>query len=80
MLITYQVSHQKLRDWTADSLKLDHFELLPELVEEAELIVFVEGSNVKFLKHLPEIQHKDSVEVLVGYITSTVPVTKTRQP
>jgi hypothetical protein len=44
------------------------------------LIVFVEGTDIKFLKHIPGIQSQDSVDVLVHYITSTEPVTKAQPP
>lgn len=58
-----------------DSLELEHSGLSPELIEKAELIVFVEGADVKFLKHFPEIQSKDNLDVLMSYITSTEPTT-----
>jgi hypothetical protein len=67
---------QKLRDWAVESIKLDHFAIPGELVGHAELIVFVEGSKVKFLKHLPQMQSKDTVDVLMSYITSTTPTMK----
>jgi hypothetical protein len=62
---------EEYRDRTAKDLRLGHFRLSPELTERADLIVFVEGSGVKFLKHVPGIQSQDSIEVLMHYITST---------
>lgn len=63
--------HQVIED-----LKLDHSGLSSELIEYAELVVFVEGEKVKFLKHFPEIQSKDSFDVLLRYITSIPPIDK----
>lgn len=64
------------RDRAVEALQLDHSGLPPELIESAELMVFVEGDRVKFLKHFPEIQSKDSFDVLQQYIMSTTPIDK----
>mgnify|MGYP007022264394 CR=1 FL=1 len=63
-------------DHAIEALQLDHSGLTPELIKCAELIVFVEGDRVKFLKHFPEIQSKDSIDVLQQYIMSIPPVDK----
>ena len=68
------------RHRVVDSLELTHTGLSSELVEQADLIVFVEGTDIKFLKYFPKIQSKNSVDVLVGYITSTAPITKKPSP
>lgn len=54
-------------------LELDHSGLSKDLMEKAELIVFVEASEVKFLKHFSEIQSQNSFDVLLRYLTSTGP-------
>lgn len=56
-------------------VELDQFKLPPGWVEQAELIVFVEGSYMKFLKHFPEVQSQESLDVLMRYITNTGPTT-----
>lgn len=61
------------RHQSLDNVQLDHVQLSPELINQAELIVFVEGAHVKFLKHFPEMQSKDSFGVLAHYITSIAP-------
>jgi len=71
---------QEHRQQTMEALELDHGNLPTELIERAELIVFVEGTKVKFLKHFPEMQSKDSLEVFLRYIMSLPPVTKERTP
>ena len=68
------------RGLSVDGLELAYFDLSPKLVDQSEMIVFVEGSDIKFLKQLPEIQSKSSLDVLIGYITSTAPETKERIP
>jgi hypothetical protein len=40
------------------------------VIEQAELIVLVEGSYTRYLKHFPEIQLTDKFDVLAQYITS----------
>lgn len=64
------------RDQATEVLQLDHSGLPSELIEYAELIVFVDGDRVRFLKHFPEIQSKDSFDVLQQYIMSIPPVDK----
>ena len=59
-----------------ESLKLYHMRLPVDTIQKADMIVFVEGEKVKFLKHFPEIQSKDSFDVLLRYITSTPPIDK----
>ena len=51
-------------------LELDHFELSAKVIEQAELIVLVEGPDVKYLKHTPEIQFTNKFDVLAQYIMS----------
>lgn len=68
------------RHQTVEGLDLNHFLLSSELIDQAELIVFVEGKAVKFLKHFPEIQSTNHFDVLLLYITSTLPITKERPP
>jgi hypothetical protein len=63
-----------------ESLELKQCGLSAEIIEKAELIVFVEGKAVKFLKHREDIQSKHSFDVLVSYITSIAPATKERMP
>lgn len=58
-----------------EDVQLDQFKLPPGLIRHAELIVFVEGSYMKFLKHFPEMQSQESLDVLIRYITSTGPTT-----
>lgn len=64
---------QEHHDRAAKDLELNHSGLPMDWVEKAELIVFMEGSEVKFLKHFPGIQSQDSFDVLLRYITSTTP-------
>ena len=64
------------RDLPGDDLQREHLVLAPELVQQADMIVFVEGKDIKFLKHLPGIQSQDSIDVLMRYVTSTEPMTK----
>ena len=59
--------HRRL---AVEDLELGHFQLSPQVIEQAELIVLVEGSYIKYLKHHPEIQFTDNFEVLSQYITS----------
>jgi hypothetical protein len=66
---------QEYRDRAIKDLELNHSGLAMDLTEKAELIVFVEGSDVKFLKHFPGIQSRDRLDVLQRYITSTAPTT-----
>jgi hypothetical protein len=54
----------------AIELWLYHTALSPELIEQAELIVFREGSYIKYLKHFPEIQFTNKFDLLAQYITS----------
>jgi hypothetical protein len=61
------------REWSVENIQLEHVELPPDLVQQAELIVFVEGSEVKFLKHIPAIQSKNTFDVLLSYIKSKPP-------
>jgi hypothetical protein len=61
------------RQWSVEDLLLEHAELAPELVEQAELIVFVEGSHVKFLKHLSEMISPNRFDILISYIKSKPP-------
>jgi hypothetical protein len=65
------------RDRAIEALQLDHSWLTSELTDCAELIVFVEGDRVKFFKHFPEIQSKDSFDVLQHYMMSITPIDKT---
>jgi hypothetical protein len=57
-------SHRAVAD-----LELKHFELSSELIDQAELIVLVDGTDIKFLKHSPEIQPTNNIDVLAQYIT-----------
>ena len=54
--------------------------LSPEYIEHTELIMFVEGAAVRFLKQFREIRIRDSVEVLMEYIASSAPVPQARVP
>ncbi len=65
---------------TVEDLELEHVKISPEAINQAELIVFVEGTDVKFLKHRQDIQSKNSIDILLSYITSTPPITNVRQP
>ncbi len=56
-------------------LELDHSGLPPELIEKVEMVVFVEGTEVKFLKHFPDFQSKNSLDLLTPYMTSKGPTT-----
>jgi hypothetical protein len=71
---------KKHRHRSVEGLTLDHAGLSPQLVEQAELIVFVEGVVVKFLKHREDIQSINSMNVLIDYISSTAPATKEHTP
>ena len=64
---------QEHREQAAKDLELDHFGLSADLIDQAELIVFVEGSDVRILKHLPGFQSKDNFDVLIRYITTQTP-------
>ena len=64
---------QEHRNRAMEDLQLDHCALTSELIEQAELVVFVEGTKVSFLKQLPGVQSKDSFDVLTRYITSSGP-------
>lgn len=66
---------QEYRDLAIDNLELGHSGLPSELIEQAESVVFVEGSGVKFLKHFPGLHSKASLDVLTRYITSKGPTT-----
>jgi hypothetical protein len=61
------------RQWPIENLLLDHADLAPEIVNQAELIVFVEGTEVNFLKHLPDIKSQNSFNILLSYIKSESP-------
>lgn len=65
----------ELRHQLAGDVQLDQCKLPPGLIEQAELIVFVEGYDMKFLKHFPEVQSQESLDVLMRYITNTGPTT-----
>jgi hypothetical protein len=69
--------YEGYRLWSVENLLLEHAELAPELVEQAEMIVFVEGSEVKFLKHIPEMKSPDTFDVLMSYIRSKPPTKHT---
>jgi hypothetical protein len=71
---------KEYRDQPVENLQLSHLKLLPRLVDQAELIAFVEGSAIKFFKHFPEIQSKNSLDVLMYYLGSAAPTTKEQQP
>ena len=71
---------KKHRHRSVEGLILDHAGLSPELIEPAELIVFVEGVVVKFLKHREDIQSINNMNVLVNYLSSTAPVSKEHIP
>jgi hypothetical protein len=58
------------RHQTVQTVEVDHSGLSSELIEKAELIVFVEGVNIKFLKHLQGIQSSESLDVFLKYITT----------
>jgi hypothetical protein len=58
------------RNRPVEEVQLEHFGLSPEVIEQAELIVLVEGSYTRYLKHFPEIQFTDKFDVLAQYITS----------
>lgn len=60
------------RDQAVENLELNHFKPSSELIEQAELIVFVEGTGIKFL-NFSSIQSKNSFDVFMRYITSTSP-------
>jgi hypothetical protein len=68
------------RDRPMESLELDQAGLSSELVEQAELIVFVEGIEVKFLKQLKDLESRNSMDVLTHYIISTTPTVKHSLP
>ena len=61
-------------------IDLKDFKLSPELIEQTESIVLVEGTAVRFLKNHQEIQSKNTLEILVSYIISMAPITKESQP
>ena len=71
---------KKHRHRSVEGLNLDHTGLSPQFVEQAELIVFVEGVVVKFLKHRADIQSINSMNVLIDYISSTAPAVKEHIP
>lgn len=60
----------------AEDLQLSHFKLSEGAVEEASLIVFLEGSKVKYLKHLAGFQTLEDFDIFMSFVTSTPPVTK----
>ena len=61
---------ERYRQLSGEELELDHFGLSAEVIKQAELIVLVEGSEVKYLKHAPEIQLTNEFDVLAQYISS----------
>ena len=72
MLIILKRSNlpERYRQLSVEELELDHFGLSAEATNQAELIVLVEGSEVKYLKHAPEIQLTNEFDVLAQYINS----------
>jgi hypothetical protein len=58
---------------TIKDLELSQSGLSEDFIEKAELIVFMEGSHIKFLKNFPELQSKDSLDVFLRYVMSTAP-------
>ena len=65
------------RNHSIEDLKLDHSGLSNELIQQADLVVFVEGSDIKFL-HSPGIQSKDRFDVFMRYIRSSAPTKPVR--
>ena len=61
------------RQLLVEDLKLEHVELPPDLIQQAELIVFVEGIEVKFLKHFPAMHSENTFDALMVYIKSKPP-------
>lgn len=67
---------QEHHDLAVKDLELNFSGLPVDLVDRAELIVFMEGSNIKFLKHFSEFHSQDSLDVLINYITSIGPTNR----
>jgi hypothetical protein len=64
---------EEYRDQAVDNLQLEHAGLSSDVINRADLIVFVEGQAVKFLKHKAGLQSKESFEVLLDYIARREP-------
>jgi hypothetical protein len=61
------------QDCKASALQLHDTCLSPELAEQCEAVVFVEGMEIKFLKHFPGIKSQESLDILLDFILSTRP-------
>jgi hypothetical protein len=62
------------RHLAAEDLQLEHSGLSADMIDQAALIVFVDGQAVKFLKHVPGMKSKENLETLLNYITQLEPV------
>ena len=52
-----------------DKINLKHLRLPEEVVARAEMIVFLEGDDIRYLKNVPEIQSLNKLDVLFHYMT-----------
>jgi hypothetical protein len=52
-----------------DKIKLKHLRLPEEVVARAEMIIFLEGDDIRYLKNVPEIQSVNKLDVLFHYMT-----------
>ena len=52
-----------------DKINLKHLRLPDEVVARAEMIVFLEGDDIRYLKNVPEIQSLNKLDVLFHYMT-----------
>jgi hypothetical protein len=51
-----------------DKIKLKHLRLPEEVIARAEMIIFLEGDDIRYLKNVPEIQSLNKLDVLFNYI------------
>ena len=66
------------RNRKVEDLQMSYFQLSQAVIEEADLIVFLEGSEINFLKHLSGIQSQENLTIFMDFITSTPPAPKER--
>lgn len=52
-----------------DKIKLKHLRLPEEIIAQVDMIVFLEGDNIRYLKNVPEIQSLNKLDVLFHYMT-----------
>lgn len=55
---------------TVESLKLYHLRLPVDAIQKADIIVFVDGEAIKFLRNVYGINSLQSVEALINYVKS----------